>query len=81
MLSITAATTISEFGYNYFIPNNKCSWSEEDRYCVLVPWGDFVKDAEGYIDKAFDKRTDPIASKTRVRPQSFDGELVHAYRR
>lgn len=73
VLTITAATTISEFGYNFFIPNSKCSWSEDDRYCVLVPWDEFVKDAASYIDQAFDKRSAPIAAKTRVRPQSFDG--------
>ncbi|MFI8567715.1 TIR domain-containing protein [Rhodococcus sp. NPDC078407] len=59
---------IREFGYNYFIPNEKCSWSEDDRYCVLVPWDTFVGDPEKWIDEAFAKRSAPIASKTRVRP-------------
>lgn len=62
-------TTISEFSYNYFIPNgNKCSWSEDDRFCVLVKWDDFLKAPEKYIDSAFEKRKHPISDKTRVRP-------------
>lgn len=62
-------TTIREFNYNYYIPKNSgCCWSEDDRYCVLVKWDDFKDDAETYIDKAFDKRTDPIADKIKVYP-------------
>ncbi len=62
-------TTISEFSHNYYIPNgDKCSWSEDDRFCVLVKWEDFVKSPETYIDQAFDKREHPIAKKTKVRP-------------
>lgn len=70
-VSINDSTTIKEFSYNYYIPNNKCAWSEEDRYCVLVKWDDFAidaKSAEKYIDKAFDKRQSEISSKTKVRP-------------
>lgn len=59
---------IKEFSYNYFIPNGKCSWPEEDRYCMLVGWDDFKATPSDWIDLAFDKRTAPIASKTRVRP-------------
>lgn len=61
-------TTIKEFSYNYYIPHNKCAWSEDDRYCVLVKWDDFVDTPEFYINKAFDKRTSEISSKTRVKP-------------
>jgi hypothetical protein len=61
-------TTIKEFSYNYYIPQNKCAWTEDDRYCVLVKWDDFVTDPEKYIDDAFKKRTNEIASKTKVRP-------------
>lgn len=61
--------TISEFSYNYFLPNNdKCSWTEDDRYCILVKWQEFTEDAEKYIDMAFNKRSHPIADKTKVRP-------------
>jgi hypothetical protein len=65
---INENTVIKEFSYNYYIPNDKCAWSEEDRYCVLVKWDDFVKYPEFYIHKAFLKRDEPITSKTKVRP-------------
>lgn len=62
-------TTITEFSYNYYIPNNKCSWSEDDRYCVLVKWEDFIRNPEKYIHEAFCKRDHPIAMRTKVRPK------------
>lgn len=68
IVKINNSTTITEFSYNYYIPNNKCSWSEEDRYCVLVKWDDFIKSPNEFIDKAFDKRNSDISSKTKVRP-------------
>lgn len=65
---INENTVIKEFSYNYYIPNNKCAWGEEDRYCVLVKWEDFCSDPEAYIDRAFDKRSQPISNKTKVKP-------------
>lgn len=62
-------TTVTEFSYNYYIPNNKCSWSEDDRYCILVKWDDFILHPEKYIHEAFCKRTHPITMKTKVRPK------------
>jgi hypothetical protein len=61
-------TTIKEFSYNYYIPNDKCAWAEDDRYCVLAKWGDFIVKPETFIDKAFDKRESAISSKTKVKP-------------
>ena len=61
--------TIKEFSYNYYIPNDKCAWGPEDRYCVLVKWKDFIEKPNLYIDMAFEKRDAPISSKTRVRPK------------
>lgn len=61
--------TVKEFSYNYYIPNDKCAWGPDDRYCVLVKWEDFIKKPNLYIDLAFDKRSEPIANKTRVRPE------------
>ncbi len=61
-------TVVKEFSCNYYIPNNKCAWAENDRFCVLVKWDDFVDNPEVYIEKAFQKRTHPIAEYTRVRP-------------
>lgn len=67
-VNINDQTTVREFSQNYYIPNfDKCSWSEDDRYCVLVKWEDFEKDPEKYIDQAFNKRDSEISTKTRVR--------------
>jgi len=68
LVRINDSSVIKEFSYNYYIPNNKCAHSEEDRFCVLVKWDDFVANPEFYIDKAFEKRAHPIAEHTRTRP-------------
>ncbi len=68
-ININNYTTIKEFSYNYYIPSfGKCSWSEDDRYCVLVKWDDFSKYPNEYIDIAFNKRSEEISKKTKVRP-------------
>lgn len=67
-VNVKDSTTVKEFSYNYYIPNDKCAWTEDDRYCVLVKWEDFEKAPNDYIDKAFDKRSSDISSKTKVRP-------------
>jgi len=62
-------TTVSEFSYNYYIPNGiKCSWSDAERFCILVKWDDFIVNPDKYIDQAYEKRCNPIAEKTKVRP-------------
>lgn len=68
IVKINDDTTIKEFSYNYYIPNNKCAWSEEDRYCVLCRWDEFDANHDAYIERAFSKRSDPISEKTKVRP-------------
>ena len=68
IVCINDSTVVKEFSYNYYIPKDGCSWSEEDRFCVLVKWSDCVKNPELYINKAFDKRSSPISAKTKVRP-------------
>lgn len=68
LVNINDSTTIREFSYNYYTkPHEGCAWSEEERYCVLVKWDDFVADPEEYINQAYDKRTSPVASKIRIR--------------
>ena len=68
-IGINDSTVIKEFNHNYYIPQDgKCSWSEDERYCVLVKWDDFVSSPNFYIDKAFDKRSHPVALKTKVKP-------------
>ena len=65
-VAINDSTAVSEFSYNYYIPNNKCCHAEDDRYCVLVKWSDFCANPEKYIDDAFNKIKSPIADKVKV---------------
>ena len=66
-VDITDTTVIREFSYNYYAePHEGCAWSEDERYCVLVKWEDFLKDVGYYIEKAFEKRSSPIVYKVRV---------------
>lgn len=68
LVAINDSTVVTEYSYNYYIPNGKCAHTEDDRYCVLTRWSDFIASPERYIERAFAKRTAPIASKTKVRP-------------
>ncbi|RZK47927.1 MAG: molecular chaperone Tir [Pedobacter sp.] len=67
-VAINNSTTIKEFSYNYYIPNNKCSWSDDERYCILGKWDDFVLNPNYYINQAFNNRAAPIANNVVVRP-------------
>lgn len=70
LVAIDNTTVVKEFSVNYYIPqDSKCSWEEDDRYCVLVPWDTFISDPNLYIDQAFDKRTHPISKKVKVYPK------------
>jgi hypothetical protein len=68
VLNIGDATMVREFHVNYHIPHGKCHWVEDDRYCVLVKWDDFIKNPEIYIERAFAKRESQISGKVTVRP-------------
>jgi hypothetical protein len=65
-VAINDSTVVTEFSYNYYLPNGKCSHTEDERYCVLVPWTDFVALPDTYIERAYMKRSEPIAEKVRV---------------
>ena len=66
-VDINDTTVIREFSYNYYVePHEGCAWSEDERYCVLVKWDDFLKDMEYYIEQAFNKRSSPLVDKVRV---------------
>lgn len=67
-ICIDDSTTVSEFHSNYYIDNGKCHHTEDERFCVLVRWDDFVRDPNQYIEQAFAKRDHPIAEDVRVRP-------------
>jgi len=69
VVNVNDNTTIKEFSYNYYIPNNKCSHGEEDRYCVLVKWSDFCNDPNKYINKAYEKKEHPIYNEVKVYPK------------
>ena len=63
-------TVIKEFSANYYVePHSGCCWHENQRYCVLVKWDDFVNNPEFYINKAFEKRGADIAKKVKVYPK------------
>jgi len=65
-IAINNNTVVKEFEYNYYIPKDYgCCWYEEDRYCILVKWDDFMNNPSVSIEKAFDKRSHSIARETR----------------
>ena len=67
-LDLSDNTVIREFGANYFIkPHEGNVWRENDRYCILAKWDDFVLNPDKYINKAFDKRFSDIAKKIKIR--------------
>lgn len=67
-IEIGDTSVIREFSMNYYIkPHVGCGWSEQERYCVLVKWDDFVVDPGYYVNAAFDKRASEIASRVKVR--------------
>ncbi len=70
-VGINDSIVIKEFSKNYYISGNakKCCWSEEERYCVLVKWEDFVNAPQTYINKAFNKRRDEVSAKVTVYPK------------
>lgn len=69
-VAIDNNTVIKEFSKNYYLNSHgKCSYSEDDRYCVLVKWDDFRNSPNYYIEKAYNKKTHPIASDVVVYPK------------
>lgn len=67
-VNISKDTTITEFQYNFYIPHSKCHHTEDDRYCILTSWGNFILNPNLYIEQAFEKREHPVANKVKVRP-------------
>lgn len=61
------ATVIREFSYNYYTqPHDKCAWGDDDRYCILAKWDEFIDNPDHYINMAFDKRFSAISNKLRI---------------
>ncbi len=66
-VSINDSTVIKEFSENYYLePHSGCAWSEEERYCILVKWDDFINNPEKYINDAFEKRSSELSEKVHV---------------
>lgn len=69
-VAIGDSTVIKEFSKNYYLNSHgKCSYTEDDRYCVLVKWDDFKINPNYYIELAFNKRSQSIANDVIVRPK------------
>ena len=69
-IAIDKDTVIKEFSVNYYLNSHgKCSYAEDDRYCVLVKWDDFKSNPNCYIEQAFNKRSQPIAKEVVVYPK------------
>lgn len=67
-VNINDSTAIREFSKNYYIePCPGCAWSEDDRYCVLVKWDDFISNPDPSIELAFSKRFSEIAKRISIR--------------
>lgn len=67
-VAVNDSTVIREFSKNYYCePHTGCAWKEEDRYCVLVKWSDFVKSPQDYIEEAFNKRTQDISENIVIK--------------
>lgn len=66
-VAINDNTVIKEFSENYYLePHDGCGWSEDERYCVLVKWDDFIVNPEKYINKAYEKRNTDLYDKVHV---------------
>ena len=67
-VAIDDSTVIREFSCNYYTePHDGCAWSNDETYCVLVKWDDFLASPDTYIEKSYDKRFSDIANKIRIR--------------
>ena len=76
-VNINENTVIKEFSENYYLRKaEKCShYSEEDRYCVLVKYNDFMLEPEPYIDKAYDKTNSKICDYVHWK------DIEHIYKK
>lgn len=67
-VAINDDTVIREFSANYFLKKDLgCAYSENGRFCVLVKYSDFINDPDPYIDKAYNKLSEPICDEVHWR--------------
>lgn len=66
-VAVNDNTVIKEFSENYYLePHSGCAWREDERYCVLVKWDDFIVNPEKYINEAYEKRNSDLSDKVHV---------------
>lgn len=66
-VDINDSTVIKEFSANYYLRKKGCAYTEEDRFCVLVRYSEFMNNPDQYIDAAYEKLSKPIASDVHWR--------------
>lgn len=66
-VDISDSTVIKEFSANYYLRKKGCAYSEEDRFCVLARYSEFMNDPDKYIDIAYEKLSEPIADEVHWR--------------
>ena len=71
IVNINDDTVIKEFSANYYLHSNNdgCGkyYTEDDRFCVLVRYSEFMNDPDKYINKAYDKLEEPICEEVHWR--------------
>ena len=64
IVNIDDNSVIKEFSANYYLRshNDGCGnyYNEDDRFCVVVRYSEFMQDPDKYIDAAFDKLNQDI---------------------
>ena len=64
IVRINDDTVVKEFSANYYLKPHRdgCGnyYNEEDRFCVLVRYSEFMQDPDRYIDEAFEKLNQDI---------------------
>ena len=74
-VNINPSTVIKEFCENYFLSKGKCGhYDDEDRFCVLAKYEDFMKNPKQFIDEAYNKTSKPIAKQVHFRDISHEGK-------
>lgn len=66
-VAINDSTVIREYSANYYLHKNGCAYTEDDRFCVLVKYSDFMNDPDKYIDETFNKLFKPISKEVHRR--------------
>ncbi len=71
ILNIEDETVIREFSANFYLCNNYngCGeyYTENNRFCVLVRYSEFMKNPDKYINMAYDKLKKQICNKVHWR--------------